>query len=167
MPDENPSSLGNFEFPMRFPGQYADKETNLAYNFWRDYDAAIGRYIQSDILGLASGLNTYLYANADPMAYLDRDGLYPQRDNGNGKPGHTQQDMVCTLPGPLGKAANQNACIQRCCVQHDNCYTQYRCNESSWRGKFWTQCMQCNFDAVICIANALTKARQLCGACDD
>ena len=28
-PDENPSSLGVFEFPLRFPGQYADKETNL------------------------------------------------------------------------------------------------------------------------------------------
>ena len=25
MPDENPSGLGPFEFPMRFPGQYADK----------------------------------------------------------------------------------------------------------------------------------------------
>jgi RHS repeat-associated protein len=167
VPDENPSGLGAFEFPMRFPGQYADKETNLAYNFWRDYDPLIGRYVQSDIVGLASGLNPYVYANADPIAYFDREGLYPQRDNGNRKPGHTQQDMVCTLPGPLGKAANANRCIKKCCIAHDNCYTQYKCNESSWRGKFWTQCMQCNFEAVLCIANALTKSRQTCGVCDD
>lgn len=26
-PDENPSGLGAFEFPLRFPGQYFDKET--------------------------------------------------------------------------------------------------------------------------------------------
>jgi uncharacterized protein RhaS with RHS repeats len=35
-PDENPSGLGLFEFPLRHGGwQYADKETNLHYNyFW-------------------------------------------------------------------------------------------------------------------------------------
>lgn len=42
------------EFPLRFPGQYADKEeTNLFYNYFRDYDSAIGRYIQADLLGIA------------------------------------------------------------------------------------------------------------------
>jgi uncharacterized protein RhaS with RHS repeats len=35
VPDENPSNLGTFEFPLRFPGQYADKETNLYYNYFR------------------------------------------------------------------------------------------------------------------------------------
>ena len=30
------------------PGQYFDKETNLHYNYFRDFDPAIGRYIQSD-----------------------------------------------------------------------------------------------------------------------
>jgi RHS repeat-associated protein len=43
VPDENPSGLGAFEFPLRFPGQYADKETNLYYNYFRDYDAVVGR----------------------------------------------------------------------------------------------------------------------------
>ena len=37
-PNENPSALGAFELPIRFPGQYADKETNLNYNYSRDYD---------------------------------------------------------------------------------------------------------------------------------
>ena len=166
VPDENPSGLGSFEFSLRFPGQYADKETNLAYNFWRDYDSSIGRYIQSDIVGLDSGLNTYLYSNADPLAYFDPDGLYPQRDNGNRRPGHSQQDMVCTL-GPLGRAANANRCIKKCCIAHDNCYTEYRCNSSSWRGRFWSQCMQCNFEATLCVLNALAKSRHSCGACDD
>jgi hypothetical protein len=45
VPDENPSGLGAFEFPMRFPGQFADRETNLAYNYFRDYDPTNGLYI--------------------------------------------------------------------------------------------------------------------------
>ena len=44
VPDENPSGLGAFEFALRFPGQYADKETNLLYNYYRDYDPSLGRY---------------------------------------------------------------------------------------------------------------------------
>src|SRR6185436_15891053 len=50
-PDENPSGLGAFEFPLRFPGQYADKETNLHYNMRRDYNPSIGRYGESDPIG--------------------------------------------------------------------------------------------------------------------
>src|SRR5882724_9824219 len=61
VPDENPSGQGAFEFPLRFPGQYADKETNLVYNYYRDYDPALGRYTMSDPMGLRGGLNTYIY----------------------------------------------------------------------------------------------------------
>jgi RHS repeat-associated protein len=80
VPDENPSGLGAFEFPMRLPGQYFDKETNLAYNYLRDYDPAIGRYVESDPIGLDGGLNTYLYAKADSLSRIDRLGLVPSRD---------------------------------------------------------------------------------------
>jgi RHS repeat-associated protein len=74
-PDENPSSLGLFEFPLRFPGQYADKETNLFYNYFRDYDPVIGRYPESDPVGLRGGMNTYSYANGSPILYVDPLGL--------------------------------------------------------------------------------------------
>jgi hypothetical protein len=30
---------------LRFPGQYADAETGLSYNFFRDYDPSVGRYV--------------------------------------------------------------------------------------------------------------------------
>lgn len=82
--DENPSSLGVFEFPLRFPGQYADKETNLAYNGWRDYDPAIGGYVEADPLGVlpyrfpARRLNhPYGYADSDPLSNVDPLGLVP------------------------------------------------------------------------------------------
>jgi RHS repeat-associated protein len=74
-PDENPSSLGSFEFNLRFPGQYADKETNLFYNYFRDYDSTIGRYAESDRIGLRGGLNTYLYVEGAPINFVDTLGL--------------------------------------------------------------------------------------------
>lgn len=37
----------------------------------RDYDSSIGRYVQSDPVGLDAGLNTYLYALANPHVYFD------------------------------------------------------------------------------------------------
>ena len=47
LPNENPQALGVFKYHLRFPGQYFDIETNLAYNYFRDYDPAIGRYVES------------------------------------------------------------------------------------------------------------------------
>src|SRR5262249_48638804 len=55
--DENPSGLGAFDLPLRLPGQYFDKETNLHYNYFRHYDPGTGGYKQSDPLGLIAGLN--------------------------------------------------------------------------------------------------------------
>jgi RHS repeat-associated protein len=75
--DENPSSLGVFDFPLRLPGQYADKETNLFFNYFRDYDPSIGRYVESDPIGLAGGGNTYAYVAGRPLSLTDILGLAP------------------------------------------------------------------------------------------
>ena len=57
--DENPERQGGFAFNLRFPGQYYDRETGLHYNWHRDYDPGVGRYVQSDPIGLEGGVNTY------------------------------------------------------------------------------------------------------------
>ena len=46
------------------------------YNYFRDYDSSIGRYVESDPLGLGGGqFSTYLYANGSPVLEVDRQGL--------------------------------------------------------------------------------------------
>ncbi|HEX6528304.1 MAG TPA: Ig-like domain-containing protein, partial [Burkholderiales bacterium] len=80
VPDENPSGLGAFEFPLRFPGQYADKDSNLFYNYFRDYDPGAGRYVEADSIGLQGGINIFAYVAANPLSKTDRRGLDFEED---------------------------------------------------------------------------------------
>jgi RHS repeat-associated protein len=57
------------------PGQYFDVETGLSYNDARDYDPAVGRYVESDLIGLGGGINTYAYVLESPTNYADPQGL--------------------------------------------------------------------------------------------
>ncbi|MEV5881782.1 DUF6531 domain-containing protein [Streptomyces sp. NPDC052020] len=64
--------------PLRFPGQYADPETGLHYNFFRHYDPDTGRYASPDPLGLVPAPNPMTYVH-NPATAMDVLGLAPCR----------------------------------------------------------------------------------------
>ncbi len=76
---QNPAGHGQPD-RFRFPGQYFDNETGLHYNLSRYYDPELGRYLETDPIGQAGGLNLYAYAGADPVNALDPFGLVSVND---------------------------------------------------------------------------------------
>ncbi|WP_447795399.1 RHS repeat-associated core domain-containing protein [Pseudomonas farris] len=78
---------GSLTLNLRFPGQYYDVETELYYNYFRDYDPEIGRYVESDPIGLNGGLNTYGYVEGNPINFIDPYGL-AKPDLGSGVESH-------------------------------------------------------------------------------
>jgi RHS repeat-associated protein len=91
-PNYNPAGLGTFTYNLRFPGQYRLVETGLASNYFRDYDPATGRYLESDPIGQLFYFNIsntpgvsqlhrgywnklYTYVDDDPVKLKDPTGL--------------------------------------------------------------------------------------------
>jgi RHS repeat-associated protein len=70
----NPHSMVTNNF--RFPGQYYDSETGYHYNYHRYYDPKTGRYLTPDPIGLAGGINPYVYVLNDPVNAIDPEGLW-------------------------------------------------------------------------------------------
>jgi RHS repeat-associated protein len=138
--NENPSGQGTFKYALRFPGQYFDAETGTHYNYYRDYDPAVGRFKQSDPIGLKGGSNTYAYALSDPLKNRDRKGLWPYHGFWCG-PDWTGGRSGPYLPG--GQYRDPTDDLDAGCKEHDICYYQCRKDfpcSSEARGKCMTRC---------------------------
>ncbi|SOO17683.1 RhsD protein (fragment) [Xanthomonas citri pv. fuscans] len=75
-PNQDPDGDGAvLVLDMRFPGQRFDAASGLNQNYFRDYEAATGRYGQSDPIGLNGGFSTFSYVESSPFKYSDAFGL--------------------------------------------------------------------------------------------
>ena len=84
--------------PIRvLPGQYYDVETGNHYNYFRDYDPKVGRYAESDPIGLRGGLDTYGYVYGSPLTHVDPLGLatVPFPGPFPGTPG--SREVICAM----------------------------------------------------------------------
>jgi RHS repeat-associated protein len=126
VPDENPSGAGSFTCNLRFPGQYFDRETSLHYNYFRDYDPWVGRYVESDPIGLRGGLNTYAYA-FDPLTQSDPQGLM-----GRGSSPSYNGPLVLKQKSPcgFGVLSFPEFTFRTACDSHDGCFTTCGANKS-------------------------------------
>ncbi|MCG3171196.1 MAG: hypothetical protein CALGDGBN_02791 [Pseudomonadales bacterium] len=92
---------------LRYPGQYFDSESGLFDNYFRYYDPATGRYITSDPIGLAGGLNTYTYALNNPLYWIDPLGL----------------DVSCTYSQSAGRLVCHDTNTGQKKVDDSSCYS--------------------------------------------
>ncbi|MDQ0568340.1 RHS repeat-associated protein [Variovorax paradoxus] len=74
-PNPGTTSLSEVKFNLRYPGQYADEESGLFYNYFRSYDARTGRYSQPDPIGLGGGWNRFGYVEGNALNNFDPFGL--------------------------------------------------------------------------------------------
>ncbi|MCC8570894.1 RHS repeat-associated core domain-containing protein, partial [Xanthomonas euvesicatoria] len=79
-PNQDPDGDGAaLVLDMRFPGQRFDAASGLNQNYFRDYEAATGRYGQSDPIGLGGGISTFSYVAATTLTSIDPFGLVPNQ----------------------------------------------------------------------------------------
>jgi RHS repeat-associated protein len=71
----NPAGAGTFIYNLRFPGQIYDSQAGLQQNYFRDYDPAIGRYIEADPLGTVPGIGLSVMIPKDVRSYFSRASL--------------------------------------------------------------------------------------------
>lgn len=164
---------GTITNAFQYTGREFDPETGIYEYRARYYDQTIGRFITDDPKRFKADVNFYRYVSDNPANFVDPWGLEPIGPynpgfrpygsppgdsafrhwpfNGNLWPGYKPQDEVCST-GPFANTMNSRPCVKKCCKEHDDCYTKYNCNFSSFLGGLpFGPCQLCNYEVESCI----------------
>jgi RHS repeat-associated protein len=113
-------TTGQFTGPvtqnLRYPGQYYDGETGYHYNLNRDYDPSFGVYIEADPIGLAGGLNPYLYARGNPGLFIDKSGLDALDAIADEAQDKAVEASVSELLGAIGVPERHRESVAKVCI---------------------------------------------------
>ncbi len=146
------SISGSATMLLMFPGQYYDSETQLSQNWNRDYDPTIGRYIQSDPIGLSAGINTYAYTLDEPTILTDPNGKGALGSLLGGAPGSLLEDLLNSIDR-LARDTTGGVCPEdpdRCKKAADLCHEECepllgkggRTNQGVPYRNCWVRCMK-------------------------
>jgi len=116
------------------------------YNYFRDYDPALGRYLKSDPAGLWAGRDTFGYAQDSPLRFIDSLGLAATA------PG---SEVVSVCGGIIRDYYHRRVCVG------DSCWGLMP-GENPWWGKGRLQFepydqKQCSPFAPLCDRDAFTS----------
>ena len=114
---EEHTVTGTLTQKLEFPGQIEDSETAFFQNWHREYDPELGRYVQSDPIGLLGGINTYGYVGGNPVMYVDPMGLdykAPGTIGHGGIKGNVDNNVIWVADIPREDAKNGKTIICGC-----------------------------------------------------
>ncbi|MGD9471421.1 MAG: RHS repeat-associated core domain-containing protein [Novosphingobium sp.] len=100
---------GTAAIRLGYPGQWHDGTSGLYQNWHRDYDPTLGRYLETDPIGLAGGTNLYAYVDGNPVNAVDTEGLEkaiffdPYKENSYWKGAMAEADIpgICLVYGHM------------------------------------------------------------------
>ena len=126
LPNEDPDGDGvKVTVNLRFAGQYYDQETSLHYNYYRDYDPGTGRFLQSDPIGLAGGLNTYTYVGGNPISLVDPLGLAGGAVRAPERSFQGSDESLQNLNDPGASGSRNNPANALCHLFADTCPSDF------------------------------------------
>jgi len=142
---EDPDQDGALQaFDLRFPGQRHDSASDLNYNYHRDYDAATGRYVESDPVGMAAGSSTYGYVGGMPLNAYDPRGLTAIRGSlpapGERRPDGTvycDDGVVNPFVNWGGLATYDQTCLGECLLAHENTHVADATRSNPGVCRYW------------------------------
>ncbi len=126
---EQVSITGSVTNNLRLPGQYYNSETGMHYNYFRDYKPEIGRYVESDPIGIQKGNNhLFVYVGNNPVNRIDLLGLEAIYGNwcGPNWTGACKEKYTLHPPGYYKTPIDNNG-LDNACMNHDICY--YKCRK--------------------------------------
>lgn len=164
--DEDPDANGILVTnPIRFPGQYYDTETGLHYNYFRDYNPTIGRYLEGDPIRMEGKLNIYSYVANNPLRWVDPLGLDKTVwwNTGGGRnpingPTNGNWGGKCWSGGTYSCGGNPDGSAlptdsaDACYMAHDKCYEQPSCTTAG-KSSGGSALRACDARLVQCLKN--------------